>query len=134
MQTKDQPKRGRPSNYSAEIAMTICERLADGESLRSICAGAGMPDKATVLRWIACHKEFRGQYELARQFQVEELMDEILEIADNCTGDRVKKIGTDGRTVMVSNRENIKIARLRIYTRWQHVARMTPKKYGRSQR
>jgi hypothetical protein len=28
MQTKDQLKRGRPSDYSAEIAETICDRLA----------------------------------------------------------------------------------------------------------
>jgi transposase len=134
MQTKDQPKRGRPSNYSAEITMAICDRLADGESLRSICAGAGVPDRATVFRWLACHKEFRDLYGWARELQEEELLAEMIEIADDCTGDWVKKIGTDGRTVMVSNRENIKIARLRIYTRWQHVARMTPRKYGRSQR
>ena len=51
---ENQPKRGRPSAYTSEIAETICERLMDGESLRAICASAGMPDKATVFRWIAC--------------------------------------------------------------------------------
>jgi hypothetical protein len=34
MQTKNQLKRGRPSDYSAEIADTICNQLAGGESLR----------------------------------------------------------------------------------------------------
>jgi hypothetical protein len=29
---------GRPTTYSAEIAAQICQRLADGESLRSIYA------------------------------------------------------------------------------------------------
>jgi hypothetical protein len=43
--TTVQPKGGRPSDYCAEIAMTICDRLADGESLRAICADAEMPDK-----------------------------------------------------------------------------------------
>jgi hypothetical protein len=33
-ETKDQLKRGHPSDYSAEIADTICNRLAGGESLR----------------------------------------------------------------------------------------------------
>jgi hypothetical protein len=42
-----QRKRGRPSDYCAEIPMTICDRLTAGESLRAICADAGMPDKAT---------------------------------------------------------------------------------------
>jgi hypothetical protein len=41
MQTKDQPKRGRPSDYSAEIADTICDRLADGESLKARAPLAG---------------------------------------------------------------------------------------------
>ena len=34
---------GRPSDYNEDIATTICDRLADGESLRAICASAGMP-------------------------------------------------------------------------------------------
>jgi hypothetical protein len=32
--TDDQPKRGRPSDYSFQVAISICDRLADGESLR----------------------------------------------------------------------------------------------------
>ena len=35
MQTKDQPQRGRPPDYSAEIADTICDGRADGESLKA---------------------------------------------------------------------------------------------------
>jgi hypothetical protein len=57
-----QPKRSRPSGYTPEIAMTICELIGDGESLRSICAGTGMPDRATVFRWLASHPDFRAWY------------------------------------------------------------------------
>lgn len=49
---------GRPSDYSEELADIICERPADGESLRSICLNDGMPNKATVFRWLAAHEEF----------------------------------------------------------------------------
>jgi hypothetical protein len=49
MQTNDQPKRGRPSDYSAEIAEAICDRLVNGESLRAVCADPAMPARATVL-------------------------------------------------------------------------------------
>ncbi len=59
--TDDQATRGRRSNhavYSAEVAMTICDRLVDGQSLRAICSDAGMPGRATVFRWITRHKEF----------------------------------------------------------------------------
>lgn len=43
---------GRKSIYTEEIAEEICQRLAGGESLRSICRDEHMPDKATVLRWV----------------------------------------------------------------------------------
>jgi hypothetical protein len=52
--TDDQPKRGRPSDYSAQLAMSICDQLADGESLRAICSQDAR--QATVFRWIARHK------------------------------------------------------------------------------
>jgi len=36
-------KYGWSSDYSAEIAETICDRLVYGESLRDICADRAMP-------------------------------------------------------------------------------------------
>src|SRR5450756_686543 len=107
MQTKDQPKRGRPSHYSAEIADTICNRLAGGESLRAICADAGMPDRATVSRWLAHYEEFRDLYGSARECQAESLVDEILKIARDSSRDYVKKIGVDGKVTWVVDREHI---------------------------
>jgi hypothetical protein len=85
VQTKDQSKRGRPSDYSVEIADTICNRLAGGESLRAICANDGMPDRATVSRWLARYEEFRDQYAFARECQADRLVDRILEIARDST-------------------------------------------------
>lgn len=40
---------GRPSLFATELGDEICSRIADGESLRSICGEADMLDKATVL-------------------------------------------------------------------------------------
>jgi hypothetical protein len=128
---EDQPKRGRPSAYTSEIAETICERLMDGESLRAICASAGMPDKATVFRWIACHKEFRGLYGWAHEFQAENILADVIEIADGKADDCVEKIGTSGRTAMDLGREILNRRRLRINARFWQVARLAPKKYGR---
>ncbi len=57
--------------------MSICDRLADGESLRAICGDARMPGRATAFRWIARHKEFRDRSMLARKFQPQELTDKF---------------------------------------------------------
>src|SRR5271156_342956 len=43
---------GRPSLFTTELGDEICNRIADGESLRAICDEADMPDKATVFRWL----------------------------------------------------------------------------------
>ena len=72
----------RPSEFSAEIADLICERIADGESLRAICSEEGMPNKATVFRWLAARPEFSDQYARARETQADTLFDEVLVIAD----------------------------------------------------
>jgi hypothetical protein len=121
---------GRPSNYSADIAATICDRLADGESLRSICASEGMPDKATVLRWIGRHAEFRDEYALAHEEQAEQLLADAVRIADDSSRDYVKKTGADGKVTWVVDYENIRRDRLRINTRFRIAALLAPKKYG----
>jgi Bacteriophage Sf6, terminase small subunit-like len=125
-----QRKRGRPSDYCAEIAMTICDRLADGESLRAICAGDGMPNKATVFRWIGRHKDFRDQYAVAREVQADDILDEILEIAHDDSRDHVKKVGADGKVTWVVDHENIARCQLKINALFRIVAQLAPRKYG----
>jgi hypothetical protein len=80
--TDDQPKRGRPSDYSFPVAISICARLAEGKSLRAICSEAGTPGRATVFRWIARHKEFRDEYTLACELRAEDLADEMIEMIE----------------------------------------------------
>ncbi len=40
-------KTGRPSLYTEALAADICRRLAEGETLRSVCRDKAMPDKAS---------------------------------------------------------------------------------------
>src|SRR5271167_606819 len=76
---------GRPSLFTTELGDEICNRIADGESLRAICEEADMPDKATVFRWLLGeqHKDFCKQYIRAREAQADSLVDDILSIADD---------------------------------------------------
>ncbi len=69
--TKARKKTGRPSSYSDKIATEICRSIAERESLRKICADDDMPDKTTVLRWLAAEEnsQFRTQYAHAREMQ-----------------------------------------------------------------
>ena len=121
-------KTGRPSLYTEALAAKICRRLAEGETLRSVCRDKAMPDKATILRWLADKKkaDFREQYVYAREMQADALFDEALEIADDASGDW--STDKDGKKVL--DHENIQRSRLRVDTRKWAAGKMAPKKYG----
>ena len=121
----------RPVEYTDEIGMAICGRLVEGESLPAICAGSGMPDKATVLGWLPRHQEFRKRYELAQTMVRECLMDEALEIADDTAGDWVEIVRRGGRVVTFHDPEHLARSRLRLEVRhWvaDHLAPAKPEK------
>jgi hypothetical protein len=131
MVRKSTPKIGRPSSFSQTIADAICERLADGESLRAICDDKGMPDKATVFRWLADqkHEAFREQYARARESQADTLADEILTIADDARNDWMERNGGDSAG-WSENGEAIRRSQLRIDARKWLAGKLRPKKYG----
>ncbi|WP_369521231.1 ubiquitin carboxyl-hydrolase [Escherichia coli] len=107
-------KTGRPSDYLPEVAADICSLLAEGESLRKVCERPGMPNKATVFRWLAQHEEFRDQYAKATETRADAIFEGMFDIADSVTEDAAA----------------VAKARLRIDTRKWALARMNPKKYG----
>lgn len=73
----------RPLEFNEAVADAICERLADGESLRSICRDDEMPAKSTVFKWLGLVPAFADQYARARETQADSLADDIIDIADN---------------------------------------------------
>ncbi len=73
----------RPLEFNEAVADAICERLADGESLRSICSDDEMPAKSTVFKWLGLIPAFADQYARARETQADSLADDIVDIADN---------------------------------------------------
>lgn len=122
---------GRPSDFSSELADRICERIADGESLRAICSADGMPDKATVFRWLAKHADFRDQYTRAREAQADSLFDEILDIADDGSNDWMERKNSDGENIgWQENGEALRRSALRVDARKWMAGKLMPKKYS----
>src|SRR5277367_1054822 len=122
---------GRPSLFTTELGDEICNRIADGESLRSICEEADMPDKAMVFRWLSAeqHKDFCSQYIRAREAQADSLVDDILLIADDARNDWMKRNG-ENATGYQENGEVLRRSALRIDARKWLAGKMAPKKYG----
>ncbi|MGA0605382.1 hypothetical protein ACO2Q0_05215 [Phenylobacterium sp. VNQ135] len=76
---------GHEPTYTPEIGEEICFRLANGESLISICREEHLPTPATVYRWVNRIPEFQDMYVDARQFQGDYLFDETRELAREVT-------------------------------------------------
>jgi hypothetical protein len=74
------PKMGRPSLYSPQLIDEICERIALGETLRSICLDNHMPARIQILRWLKKYPDFRSQYAQARLDQADTFAEEIIDI------------------------------------------------------
>jgi len=117
---------GRPRVYDDMLADVILERIAAGESMRSICDDDSLPARSTVALWIVNDEGgFSDRYARARQAQATLLADELMDIADDGTNDYVQS--QNGETY---NGEAVARSRLRVDTRKWYLARMLPKVYG----
>lgn len=126
----DQSREDRAGmGYSRQLGISICDALAEGRSLLSICSDAGMPGRTTVYDWLARHAEFRELYDRAREWQAMALLDEALEIADDARNDWMRR-HAEKEAGWVANGENIRRSKVRIDTRKWAVAKLSPKGEG----
>lgn len=104
-----------PAEFDQKIADEICERLANGESLRQICGALRddfIPGQTTVYRWLKENEAFAKQYAHARELQADTKFDQAWDIACTATA------------------ENVQLARLQVDTlKWQ-TGKLAPKKYS----
>lgn len=123
-------RRGRPSKYTAALGLAICERLADGETLRQICRSEGMPSERSVRQWASNDKHpFSPHYARARETGYHKMADELLEIADDGSNDYMTRMRGD-EEIEVVNHDHIARSRLRVDTRKWLLSKALPKIYG----
>lgn len=124
------PVRGRPTDYSSELATEICVKLMEGRSLKSITSEESMPSQSTVYRWLLVHPEFQERYTHARECQAETIADECIDIADDGRNDWVEREMRNGRTEIVLDKEAVMRSQLRVSTRQWFAAKLKPRKYS----
>lgn len=135
MVTKAKLPLGRPSDYTEEMGLAICSRLADGESLRTICSDKHMPSKTSVFRWLEANEIFRDHYARAREALADYYAEDIIQISDDATNDWMERRseaekGAGVNTGWVINGEHVQRSRLRVEARKWIVSKLYPKKYG----
>lgn len=120
---------GRPTTYSQELADKLCAKIAEGLSVRSVCAMEDMPCTSTFFKWIREIPEFSQQYARATEERTEAMAEDLLDIADDGSND-LMRIQKGNETYEVENKEVTNRSRLRVDTRKWLMSKMKPKKYG----
>ena len=115
--------------YTPELGRSICTRIAKGESVITITSEDGMPCEATIYNWLQKHPDFLEEYTRARESQAEHYLDEIIQIADDCTDDVEKIMTKEGEDHRIKQ-SAIARARLQVDTRKWAMSKLAPKKYG----
>jgi hypothetical protein len=87
----------RPTKCTQEITDEICQRIADGESLRSVCRDEHLPEKATVLLWVVnnrtiedTERQFFDQYHRARTAGGFSHADEAMDLRHEVRGGEIE--------------------------------------------
>jgi len=120
------PKRGRPSIYTEELGLEICERLSAGQSLNQICKLQHMPSMPAIWDWIRKDPSFAFNYARAREDMAHALFDESLAIADDTSLDMIP----DSEGNLTANPTAVARAKLRIDTRFRIAGKISPRVYG----
>lgn len=113
-----------------ELIAEICDRIADGETIRQIAKSEHMPAASTIYLALARDKDFSEHYAKAREAQLTRWEDELLEIADDGSNDWVERERQDGSIDTVLNAEHLNRSRLRVDTRKWIMSKRLPKVYG----
>jgi len=111
------------STFNLDLAVAICEQVADGQTLKAICEAPGMPNRSTFRSWVIRNPDLRKAYEAARELQAHSLYDEAMGLT------RILEAGKDpDGSELNNNRVNaLRVALEQL--RWA-AGKLAPQAYG----
>lgn len=107
----------RPSILTPELFNDICDLIAEGKSLRSICLQDNMPHMSSVMRWLDKDdaRELREQYTRAHRAAAELYAERTI---------------TESEAARGLDAPGVAAQRLIVDTLKWHASKLAPKKYG----
>lgn len=109
------------NEFTQALFDEVCVYLSMGESLRTLSKRDGMPDKSSILRWIAKDEKLRDQYVRAKEQGCDAIAEDMFDIADE-----VPPMKDDGAI----DNGYVQYARHRTDTRKWYLSKIASKKYG----
>lgn len=117
------------ASITPEIYNRICERIADGESLRAVCRDPQMPDKSTFFRYMRENPLVRDQYTRATDQRCVTLAEDAIDISDDGSNDWMAENDPENPGYRL-NGEHVQRSKLRVETRKWFLSKLQPKVYG----
>ena len=114
------------AKYTQELFDKICESIAtSSRSVTNICKDYDI-SRSNFLIWVEKTTENQDKYARAKHQQMDFMAEEIIEIADDSSGDnKITDLGSE-----VQNSEFINRSRLRVDARKWLMSKLAPRKYG----
>jgi len=109
-----------------KIFDTVCERIENGEAVRTILREDAMPSSRTFFKWLEQDEQKVKQYARAREIYADAMFEDVILISDGSGNDVL--IDEDG--IENINHHAIQRDRLRTDTRKWALSKLNPKKYG----
>lgn len=127
---------GRPTTYNKpSVIAYICEKIAcSSYGLHRILKDAKksdvrVPSLGEIMQWLHDDTEFAEKYRIAKQYQADFMVDELIDIADDARNDFMASIDPKNPGYS-ANGEHIARTKLRLDTRKWCASKLRPKKYG----
>lgn len=113
----------RPSIFTKKLGDKICQEIANGWSIRTVCGAENMPSLSSVFKWIREKPEFSQQYARATEERTEAHSESLLEMGDDAI-EKAQEVDPKASGAVVQayklKADNLK---------WS-MSKMKPKKYG----
>ena len=113
-------RRGRPSSYTGNKARHICNQMARGRSLESICSDEKMPSLKTIFNWLdeehpSFQEKFLDKYRIARWIQLDLILEKVKQLIDRLESEAIvlpKVITDEKKYALARKKERIRIRRI----------------------
>lgn len=123
MTTDGKKQRGGQTLYTQALADQICERIANGETLRAICRDIGI-SWTTAYAWRAERPEFAERIARAREHGFDAIAEDTIEMIDEKPARTATQFGERVDPGDVAWQKNRVEQRLKLLAKWD------PKRYG----
>ena len=117
--------------HTPEIEDLILGELKCGRTLTDICRDPDMPHVRSVQNWLAEDRNgFAARYKKAREIGCDIMADDIVDIADDRSGDWIVMTNKEGAPEAILDPERVSRTRVRIVARRWRLSKMLPRTYG----